>query len=64
MATTDIGRELTEEELYSPDIDEGELDVESYPVPSGDGIEDPYLREVWNEAVRSIEENNVEGEDQ
>lgn len=51
---------LTEAELNNPDLDDdGELDVERYPLPSGDEIKDRYLAKVWNEAIGLVE--NSEG---
>lgn len=55
MAVRETSRKLSEVEIYAPDLDEdGEFDVESYPLPAGDGIEDPYLAEVWDTAVALI----------
>jgi len=46
---------MSEAELNAPDLDdEGNIDVEHYPVPGGDDIADPYLREVWAESVKII----------
>lgn len=60
---TKTGKKLTEEELNSPDLDDdGEVDVEIYPVPDAQaaGIDDPYLREVWDEAVRLLDDDEDE----
>ena len=48
------GRKLTEADLYAPDLDDGFLNVEHYPLPGGDGIEDQYLRTVWEAAVKML----------
>jgi hypothetical protein len=46
----------TEADLNAPDLDEdGNLDVEHYPVPDGRAIRDPYLRGVWDDAVQSLD---------
>jgi len=46
---TDLPK-LAEARLNAPDLDdEGELDVETYPLPEYEG-EDPYLAEVWEAA--------------
>lgn len=46
---------MTEAELNAPDLDDdGNLDVEHYPVPDGVSVEDPYLRAVWDAAVRGL----------
>lgn len=55
MAVKALHGELSEAALNAPDLDEGQLDVEHYPLPSGDDIADPYLREVWAEAKRLID---------
>ncbi len=54
MAIKPSGRKLSEAELYSPDLDEGELDVEHYLVPDGSGFKDPYMRKAWDEALRLL----------
>jgi hypothetical protein len=58
MATKTTGRRLTEAELNAPDLDdEGNFDVEYFPVPSSEGIEDPELKEAWKEAMRILDGN-------
>lgn len=55
MAINTELKKLTEAELNDPDLDDdGEINVESYPLPSGDEIEDPYLAEVWKAAVKQV----------
>ena len=55
MAINHKLRKLSEAELNDPDLDDnGEVNVESYPLPSDDEIEDPYLAEVWQAAVESL----------
>lgn len=57
MAVKATKRQLSEAELYAPDLDDdGELDPEHYPLPAGDEIEDPYLAEVWEKALKELEE--------
>ena len=61
MAVKVDKRKLTEAELNAPDLDEdGNIDVERYPVPAGADITDPYLREVWQEAVGLLEAEQPE----
>jgi hypothetical protein len=56
MATKVIHRRLSEAELNAPDLDdEGELDVETFPVPDA---KDPALREAWEEAMRILNEDD------
>lgn len=57
-----IARELTEAELYAPDLDEGELDVEHFPVPEVADVDDPYLREVWAEAARQFNSGEMDAD--
>lgn len=54
MAIKALGRKLTDAELNAPDLDEGERDVETYLVPDGANITDPYLRAVWQEAADAV----------
>lgn len=63
MAIKALGKKLTEAELYAPDLDEGELDVEYYLIPDSEGISDPYLKKAWNEAKRLIESGELENEE-
>lgn len=57
MATKTTERRLTEAELNAPDLDdEGNFDVEYFPVPGSEGIEDPELKEAWEEAMRILDE--------
>jgi hypothetical protein len=55
MATKPAGkRRLSEADLNNPDLDDdGNLDVEHYPLPDASDIDDQYLAEVWDEAVNS-----------
>lgn len=63
MAVNTSIPKLSEAELNNPDLDDaGVLNVESYPLLSGDEIEDPYLSEVWNEAVKLIRESPEDNE--
>ena len=58
MAVKTTVRKLTEAEMNAPDLDDdGNLDVEHYELPSGENITDPYLRKVWDSAVRLIQED-------
>lgn len=42
--------------LNAPDIgDDGEVDVEHYPWPGGEGIDDPVLKAAWDGAKRILE---------
>lgn len=54
MASKALHHELTEAELNAPDLDEGERDVETFLMPDASGIADPYLREVWEDAVKAL----------
>ena len=55
------GRRLSEAELNAPDLDDdGELDVETYLLPSVDGIEDPYLADVWEAALGEMDNEDTE----
>jgi len=55
--------QLDEARLNAPDLDEeGQVDVESYPLPSGDEIEDPYLAEILDEA-RQVLSSGLEDEE-
>jgi hypothetical protein len=57
MATKTIHRRLSDAELNAPDLDdEGNLDVEYFPIPSGSGIENPELKAAWDEAIRILSE--------
>lgn len=55
MATRPSIRPLDEPTLYAPDLDEGELDVEHYPIPSGEDIADQYLSRVWKMAQQTLD---------
>ena len=63
MASKPLGRKLNEAELNAPDLDEGVLDVETYPVPDGSNIDDPGLRAAWDEARRLIETGEIDHAD-
>lgn len=57
MAVRQTERKLTEAELYAPDLDEdGELDVEHYSIPTGNDAADPYFAEVWDAALKLLDE--------
>lgn len=63
MAVRTSSRRLTEAELNAPDLDDdGDFDVEHYPLLAADvsAIDDPYLAEVWDAAVKLLEEGPVE----
>jgi hypothetical protein len=50
-----IGRKLSEAEMNAPDLDEdGNLDVEHYPVPLVEGDD------TWNEAARQLNDEPPE----
>ena len=54
---------LSEALRNSPDVGEdGRLDVEYYPVPEIES-NDAYLREVWEEAVRMVNEGGLAPEE-
>ena len=55
MAIKTGERELTEAEIYAPDLDEGVVDVETYLIPDGSEIADPYLQRIWAGAKAMIE---------
>jgi hypothetical protein len=55
MAIKTGERQLTEAEIYASDLDEGIVDVETYPIPDGSEIADPYLRRIWAGAKAMIE---------
>jgi len=58
MATKAGERKLSEAELNAPDLDDdGNLDVEHYPIPDGSGIKDEYLRSIWDEAVKGLNQD-------
>ena len=50
---------MTEADLYSPDLDEGELDVEHYRLPSVDDVTDPYMKQVWREVLGYFEDGDI-----
>jgi hypothetical protein len=53
---TKTTRKLTEAELNAPDLDdEGELDVEHYPLPSAKGIKSKQLAAAWEEALSLLD---------
>lgn len=55
MATKTVHRELSEAELNAPDLDdEGNLDVEHYPIPDGSTIRNPELRAAWDGAMKIL----------
>ncbi len=63
MAIKTGGRKLSEAELNAPDLDDdGNPDVETFPVPGGAGIDDDYLRAVWDEAVAGLDGETGEGQ--
>lgn len=65
MAVRTTERKLTEAEINSPDLDEdGELDVERYALPAGDEIEDPYLAETWDAALKLLDEESPPEEEE
>ena len=47
--------------LNAPDLDEGEVDVERCELPGSSGIEDSYLRKVWDEVRESFPGGHYEG---
>jgi len=53
---------LSEAELYAPDLNEGELDVDYYRVPDESAIPDPYLRSVWEAALQLLDDG-ADGDD-
>lgn len=60
MAIKPSPKRLTEQQLLNPDLDDdGNLDVERFPLPNGEDIEDDYLREVWRAAVKLIKEEEI-----
>ena len=63
MAVKIAERKLSEAELYAPDLDEGEVDVEHYPLPDAGEIEDPYLAEVWEAAGQLLDQKSYPDED-
>jgi len=62
MAIKTGERQLTEAEIYAPDLDEGVVDVETYPIPDGSEIADPYLQRIWANAKAMIESGEVSEE--
>ena len=55
MAINPNVRQLTEAELYAPDLDDdGNLDPETFPLSERIDTDDPYLQEVWREAVEEL----------
>ena len=58
MATKTVHRELSDAELNAPDLDDdGNLDVETFPVPDASEIDDPALRDAWAEALSILEDS-------
>lgn len=50
---TQPGVKLSEAEMNAPDLDDdGEFDVEHYPLPACD---DPKLKAAWDEAMRIVQ---------
>jgi len=49
------GDALTEAELYAPDLDGGEVDIETYICPLAGDETPPYLRDVWNGAMALLD---------
>lgn len=45
------GDDLTAAKFLSEDVDDGEINVEYYLLPNADGIDDPYLKAVWEAAI-------------
>ena len=65
MAINTKLRRLSEEELNNPDLnDNGELDVESYSLPSGDEVEDPYLAEVLDAVHELLDRDPADPEEE
>lgn len=65
MAINTKLRKLSEEELNNPDLnDNGELDVESYSLPSGDEVEDPYLAEVLDAVHELLDRDPADPEEE
>jgi hypothetical protein len=57
-------RKLTEAELNAPDLDDdGNLDVEHYPLPDSSGIKDPALAAAWDEMLEMRKRREVDPED-
>lgn len=51
--------ERAEAKLNDPDLDDdGNLDVETFPIPGSEGIDDPYLAEVWDLAIAMIDQRD------
>lgn len=56
---------LSEAELNAPDIgDDGNLDVETFLLPDASGIDDPYLKEVWELARQQLEDGDLEEDEE
>jgi hypothetical protein len=47
--------------LNAPDLNEGDVDVERFELPDSSGIDDSYLREVWDEVRESFPGGHYEG---
>lgn len=61
MASKPSIRHLSEAERYAPDLDDdGNLDPETFPIPTAEGIDDPYLQQVWQAAVEGLDQGEEE----
>jgi hypothetical protein len=47
--------------LNAPDLNEGEVEVERFELSDSSGIDDPYLREVWDKVRDSFPGGHYRG---
>jgi len=64
MAVRKDAPKLSEEELYAPDLNEGDLEVEHYLVPDSDDIQDPQVKAAWDEALLLLESGELDSEEE
>ena len=50
--------------IETPDIDDGEIDVERYDLPDASEITDPYLRDLWTAVFKKFQGGEYVGEEE
>jgi len=54
---------IDDEDFETGDDENEDDDVETYLLPDSSAISDPYLRDVWDQAVKELNEEADEDED-
>lgn len=54
---------IDDEDIETGDEENEEDDVETYLLPDSSAITDPYLREVWDSALKLLDEESDDDDD-